>query len=129
MVGHIDVFSVGIVLHEMLTGKKVHSGLTELEVMDAVRKADVPAPSLLKRDLPRELDEVVLKAVAPDSSRRYKTAQDFAVALEPFARAREPWRIELRHFLRGAFHSEYLEDHERWRTLQAVPEPTLTPPV
>ena len=61
-----DVFSTGIVLHEMLTTEKLFRGDTEFALMEKVRKAEVPPPSNFNRLVTPELDRVVFKALARD---------------------------------------------------------------
>ena len=51
-----DVFSTGIILHEMLTTEKLFRGDTEFALMEKVRKADVPPPSKFNRRVPEALD-------------------------------------------------------------------------
>ena len=63
-----DVYSIGAVLYEMVTGRRpLHRGAS--------------APSSANQKVPRELDAVVLKAVAPNRDRRYATAAELAAAL------------------------------------------------
>lgn len=76
-----DVYALGIVLWEMLTMKRRFDGANDLAVLHAVRRPDVVAPSTHASDLPAGLDEVVLRAMAPDPSRRYQTAHAFRDAL------------------------------------------------
>lgn len=76
-----DIFSCGTILHELLTGRRLFMGKTDLETVEQIRKCEVPAPSLLNPDVDRELDEVVLKALAKDRKRRYQSARDMCDAL------------------------------------------------
>src|SRR5512142_1791470 len=72
-----DIFSTGIVLHEMLTTEKLFRGDTEFQLMEKVRNADVTAPSKFNRRVPEALDAIVLRALARDASDRYQTAAEF----------------------------------------------------
>ena len=78
-----DVFSAGIILHEMLTTEKLFRGDTEFALMEKVRKAEVPPPSNFNRRVP-ELDAIVLKALARDVPDRYQTAEELAADLDAF---------------------------------------------
>ncbi len=78
----VDVFAAGIVLHEMLTGKRLFAGQTELETLQRVSAAQVIAPSVDNRDVPRALDAIVKKALARDPGERYQSGSEFAEALE-----------------------------------------------
>jgi serine/threonine-protein kinase len=80
-----DVFALGIVLHEMLAGERLFTGPTELAVMERVRTADVRPPSALNPRVPRELDRVVLTALAREPEDRFAWASELAGALRPWA--------------------------------------------
>src|SRR5438067_11223472 len=68
-----DIFSVGIVLHEMLTTEKLFRGDTEFALMEKVRKADVAAPSKFNRRVPPELDAIVMRALGHEVADRHQT--------------------------------------------------------
>src|SRR5213596_2584657 len=71
-----DIYSVGIVLYEMLTGKVPFSGETPLEIaMKHLSTVPVP-PSEVRDDIPDDLDMVVLRALAKDPEDRYQTAEE-----------------------------------------------------
>jgi serine/threonine protein kinase len=80
-----DVFSAGVVAHELLTAQRLFSGRTDYETMRRVREADVPPPSRSNPRVPASLDRVVLAALARDEGRRLQTASEFRKALEQLA--------------------------------------------
>ncbi len=76
-----DIFSCGIMLHELLTGRRLFMGKTDLETVDLVKKCEISPPSALNPDVDNELDEIVLRALARDRKRRYQAARDMGDAL------------------------------------------------
>lgn len=107
-----DIFSAGIILHEMLTTEKLFRGDTEFQLMEKVRKAEVKPPSRFNRRVTPELDAIVLKALARDVSERYQTAAELAVDLRQLLEGYKFQTKELREFVRGRFRKEAAKDHE-----------------
>ena len=71
-----DLFSLGVVLHELLTGQRLFRGDTDINVLEKVRSADVSAPSKINPEVPQNLDAVVMKALAREPDERYANASD-----------------------------------------------------
>jgi serine/threonine-protein kinase len=79
-----DIYSLGCVLHEMLTGDAPFTGDTPLAIAyKHVRENPVP-PSALNADVPRDLDALVLKAMAKNPDNRYQSAAELAGDLDRF---------------------------------------------
>jgi serine/threonine-protein kinase len=72
-----DIYSTGILLFEMITGRVPHSGESPLAIAYQHVNADVPAPTSIQADLPREADALVISATKRDPDLRYQSAQDF----------------------------------------------------
>ena len=71
-----DLFSLGVVLHELLTGDRLFQGDTDINVLEKVRTAEVAPPSRSNPEVPKNLDTVVLKALAREPDDRYANASD-----------------------------------------------------
>ena len=79
--GRADVYSLGCVLYECLTGSPPFLRDSEVATMYAHLEQDAPAPSSKRANLPRSLDEVVTKAMAKRPADRFATAGEMAGAL------------------------------------------------
>jgi serine/threonine protein kinase len=102
-----DVFSAGIILHEMLTTEKLFRGDTEFALMEKVRKAEVPPPSKFNRRVPEALDKIVLKALARDLPDRYQSAKELSEDLASFMSQYRFQPTEMQEFVRGLFRADY----------------------
>ena len=83
----IDIFSCGIVLHEVLTGRRLFKGTNDVLTIERVRRCEVPPPSAQNPMVSPQLDAVVLRALAKDPNRRFATAADMADALDDVVHA------------------------------------------
>jgi serine/threonine protein kinase/Tfp pilus assembly protein PilF len=81
-----DVFSLGIILHEMATGERPFQGVNALEVMDRIRHATPVGPSSINRESPAELDRIIRKCLEKEPGRRYQAARELAVDLRNLVR-------------------------------------------
>ncbi len=121
-----DVFSAGIILHEMLTTEKLFRGDTEFALMEKVRKAEVPPPSGFNRRVTPELDAIAQKALARDVADRYQTAAQLAADLDSLIAGYRFDPKELRQFMRQLFRKEYAKEQEETLTaLEAQPGPAF----
>src|SRR4051812_4918766 len=77
----VDVFAAGIVLHEMLTGRRLFAAENELETLRRVDACEVLPPSTYNPAVPPDLDAVVLKALARDPGDRFDSGDEMAMAL------------------------------------------------
>lgn len=66
-----DVFSVGILMWELICNRRLWSNLDDLSALRAVREANAPRPSEIDRKLPPEIDQILMQALARDKQRRF----------------------------------------------------------
>ena len=77
-----DVFAVGIILHEMLTGRRLFRSNTDYASSRMVLEMEIAEPSALNAAVPAELDRIVMRALQRDREARYATAGAMAADLE-----------------------------------------------
>lgn len=85
-----DLFAVGVIAHELLTARKLFQVTDELESMRRVRDMVVDPPSRRNRDVPADLDDIVMLALSRDPAERWQTAGALRFALSNVARACGP---------------------------------------
>jgi serine/threonine protein kinase len=78
---HSDMYSLGVVLYELLTGKKPFLGTNLEDLTNRILKFEPVPPSAVRAELPQALDTVVLRALKKDPAQRYATWLEFALEL------------------------------------------------
>lgn len=108
-----DIFSIGTLLWELTTGKRLFSGENEFAILNRVAKGDVPLPSSVRPEYPPELEAIVMRALQSDPEQRYSQAIDLQIDLEDFAReARLPVSsARMAKFMAELFEEEIEAEH------------------
>jgi len=89
-----DVFSLGVLLHEMLTGERPFQGETAADLISSILR-DVPqSPSRLRPGVPRGIDPVVRQCLEKDPDRRYRSARQLREGLEIVNKQQKPLESE-----------------------------------
>ncbi|HVZ33611.1 MAG TPA: serine/threonine-protein kinase, partial [Polyangiaceae bacterium] len=76
-----DIFSLGIILHELLTGRQLYAREEGRELLEVARSAAIEAPSVFAKGIPPELEAIAMRALSRDPDNRFQTARDFAAAI------------------------------------------------
>src|SRR3954466_11150948 len=79
-----DIFAVGIILWEMLAGRRLFMGDTDFATVKQVQQAVIPPPSQINKAGPKDLERILARALARDPSARYNSARDLARDLTEF---------------------------------------------
>ncbi|MEM7447129.1 MAG: serine/threonine-protein kinase [Myxococcota bacterium] len=85
-----DVFSAGLVLYEMLTGEVAYPDAPFPVLLDRIRQADFAPILQIRPKLPKEMNQIMTKALACDPDDRFGTAADFGQALTEFVQTSTP---------------------------------------
>jgi hypothetical protein len=77
-----DLFSAGVVLHEVLTGRRLFKGASDIQTIAKVREAKVAPPSHFNPEVPHELDRICMRALAREPDDRYRSGEEMAAELD-----------------------------------------------
>jgi serine/threonine protein kinase len=110
-----DIFAIGIVLYELLTGERLFVGESDFSTLEKVRNVEIMPPSTYNRRIPEELEQIVLKALAKDVDDRYQTAMDLHDDLQSFMYTSGNFfsRKDLSAYMRKAFGEEIAKESAR----------------
>ncbi|MEQ9078844.1 MAG: protein kinase [Sandaracinaceae bacterium] len=125
----LDVYSVGVVLYEMLAGRRPFDAPTFRELARKVRKEPPPPLRERRADLDPALEQIVMRALAKDREDRWPDAEAFAEALFPFGGLKVPFRDDQPSdsFTMEMMRIKARETRHRSST-GPVPKPSTLPP-
>lgn len=127
--GRSDVFSLGAVLWEILTGKKLFAGDNDRAILMLIESSQsyIQPPSTLNRAVPPELDRIVMKSLAKNRDQRFQTADEFQRALHKFLYSYKADfnPSDLGDYLKEFFTTEVVEDRKRIQKLNDEAEKLL----
>ncbi|RKH37868.1 serine/threonine protein kinase [Corallococcus sicarius] len=138
-----DVWATGVVLYELLCGRLPVEGPPHV-VMMRLGRGEIPAPVVLRPELPKELNDIVMKALTPDRNQRFESSHAFGDALAGFLYSNFPRfsAMSIAHLLRVLFRGDlvqegrelpvpgsFLEEMKSWREQTATAEPAALAPV
>ena len=111
-----DQFAVGITLWELLCSRKLFKAANDLAVLKQIQACKIPPPSSINPNVPKELDQIVLKALAKDRSQRFENMDKFNRALVKFLYSNYPDfnATDLGYFAKQLFKEEISKDKEKF---------------
>ena len=112
-----DIFAAGIILYELLTGERLFAGESDFGTLEKVRNATVIPPSTYNRRIPRELERLVLRALAREPEERYEWASDLQQDLARYLMFEGALTTgkSLAAFMRELFAEDLLRENEKLR--------------
>ncbi|MDX2023020.1 MAG: serine/threonine-protein kinase [Deltaproteobacteria bacterium] len=109
----IDIYALGVVLHECLTGQRLFKAENPLAAMKAILEMSVPPPSSINAVVPKRVDQIVARAMARDPNVRYANAKAMALDLESALHEMRYFSQRLPNFLKELFKDEVTESKDR----------------
>ncbi len=117
-----DLFSLGILLWETMTGRRLFKTESETATLNKVREAQIDSPDTVRSDLPPRLVQICMKALAKEPADRYATAlameQDLREFL--FPETADTLKSGFRDFLQGLFAEEIVDERRRLEATDAA---------
>jgi eukaryotic-like serine/threonine-protein kinase len=117
-----DLFAIGTLLHEMLTGDRLFAGESDFSILEKVRNVDAPPPSRKRKDIPPELERIVMKALARNVEDRYQWANELQDDLHALLMGSEPvfTAKSLSAWMKSAFERELLKERRELEEYKRV---------
>jgi hypothetical protein len=124
-----DIFSVGIVLYELLTGERLFMGESDFSTLEKVRNVEILPPSSYNKKIPEELERIALKALAKDPEDRYQNAIDLHDDLQAFLYTQGELysRKDLAAWMKKNFPAEIEEENVKMEQFRQVVAPAAAP--
>jgi len=110
-----DLFSAGIILYEMLTGRRLFKTDSEIKTLEKIKAVDIKPPSSVNPNVPQRLDDIVMKALTADLEKRYRDSREFQQELLDYMYPSTPPTIQrsMAMFMEELFSEERADETER----------------
>ncbi len=120
-----DIFAVGVILYEMLTGEKLFVGESDFSTLEKVRNAEVPLPRQFNPNIPAGLEKVLLKALTREPEERYQWASDLQEDLMRFLLAGDAIYSSkhLSAYMKEVFAEDILREAEKMERYSTIERP------
>ena len=125
-----DVFSLGIVLYEWITGYRMFTGENEMAILKSIIEGKIYPPSYFREDVPESLEEILMKALAKDRDERYQSARDMQFDILDWLSQAEfsPSNAHLANFMKQMFAEEIASEQQLLANAAHVQRKTPPPP-
>ena len=124
-----DVFALGIILYELLTGERLFVGESDFATLEKVRNVEILPPSTYNRKVGDELERICMKALAKDVEDRYQNAIDLHDDLQAWMYSAGEFyaRKDLASWMKRVFAKELTEETARMSQYAPIPAAEATP--
>ncbi|MCC7386816.1 MAG: serine/threonine protein kinase [Deltaproteobacteria bacterium] len=125
-----DIFSMGIVLYEWITGYRLFTGENEMAILKAIIDGKIYPPSYFREDIPEDVERILMRALEKDRDQRYQSARDMQLdILEWMAHAEfAPSAAHLANFMKQIFADEIAAEQRALASQAAQARKTPPPP-
>ncbi|MFA6034896.1 MAG: protein kinase [Myxococcota bacterium] len=125
-----DLFSLGAVLYEWITGYRLFTGDNDETIIKSVVEGKIYPPSYFKHDVPKQVEEILMRALEKDREKRYQSAWDMQYDIDTFLSQHEftPSNVHLSNFVKQIFREEIDQERKEMSGL-AAPSPATPPPL
>jgi serine/threonine-protein kinase len=121
-----DIFSLGVVLYEWITGYRLFTGDNDEVVIRSIVEGKIYPPSYFKPEVPKHVEQILMKALEKDRNRRYQSAWDMQYDIDTFLTQHEftPSNVHLANFVKQLFREDIeVERKTLSKQIRAQPPP------
>jgi serine/threonine protein kinase len=116
-----DLFALGTVIYEMLTGERLFVGESDFSTLEKVRNVDIHPPRHFNDKIPEKLEKIILKALAKDRDQRYSWGIELAADLKGWLDTTSPYDSKkLSQWMQQAFIEDLTKDREKMSEFRAL---------
>jgi eukaryotic-like serine/threonine-protein kinase len=109
-----DIFALGVVLYEWITGYKMFTGENEMAILKSIVEGRIYPPSYFREDIPEGIEDILMKALAKDREERYQSARDMQFDVLQWLHNAEfsPSNAHMANFMKQIFADEIEQERE-----------------